>query len=146
MALFAVLLSLLTAAPSLAATAETEPNNSTAAATVVPLGTTISGSALSADLSDVVDRLHAESRQLNGGYLVEMKCLSAPYTFYVATAVDGERHMAVGMLMGLPEFLGGSAPSREVVERSLRSKKLETGSLITEGTIHPWLNFPVEAL
>ena len=51
-ALFAVLLSLLTAAPSLAATVETEPNNTTAAATVVPLGTTISGSTLSANFSD----------------------------------------------------------------------------------------------
>ncbi|MET4137496.1 hypothetical protein, partial [Pseudarthrobacter sp. PvP090] len=52
MAVFAVLLSLLTAAPSQAATAETEPNSSMATATVVPLGTTISGSALSASSSD----------------------------------------------------------------------------------------------
>ncbi|WP_217501043.1 hypothetical protein, partial [Arthrobacter sp. C9C5] len=51
-ALVAVLLTLLTAVPSLAATAETEPNNTTAAATVVPLGTTVSGSALSASSYD----------------------------------------------------------------------------------------------
>ena len=51
-ALFAVLLSLLTAAPSLAATAETEPNSTLATATVVPLGTTISGSTLSGSSSD----------------------------------------------------------------------------------------------
>jgi hypothetical protein len=51
-AVVAVLLSLFTAAPSLAATAETEPNTSTSTATVVPLGTTISGSTLSADSSD----------------------------------------------------------------------------------------------
>jgi hypothetical protein len=47
-----VFLSLFTAAPSQAATAETEPNNTMATATVVPLGTTISGSTLSAGYSD----------------------------------------------------------------------------------------------
>ncbi|WP_456509189.1 hypothetical protein [Arthrobacter sp. TE12231] len=47
-----MLLSLITAAPSLAATAEAEPNGTMATATVVPLGTTISGSTLSADFSD----------------------------------------------------------------------------------------------
>src|SRR6478752_631656 len=51
-ALFAVLLSLFTAAPSLAATSETEPNNTMATATVVPLGTTISGSILSGSSAD----------------------------------------------------------------------------------------------
>ena len=102
---------------------------------------------LSADLEAIVDGLQTESSQLQGGYLVEMKCQSAPYSFYVATAVDGERHLAVGMLSGLPEFLGGSAPSREVVERSLQAKTLESGmGAIVEGTAHPYLNFPVEAL
>ncbi|MGY3319436.1 hypothetical protein [Arthrobacter sp. TE12232] len=43
-----MLLSLITAAPSLAATSEGEPNGTMATATVVPLGTTISGSTLSA--------------------------------------------------------------------------------------------------
>ena len=51
-ALIAVLLSLLTAAPSLAATSETEPNGTMATATVVPLGSTVSGSALSAGSED----------------------------------------------------------------------------------------------
>jgi hypothetical protein len=102
---------------------------------------------LSADLEAVVDGLQEESGRLNGGYLVEMKCMSAPYSFYVATAVDGERHMAVGLLSGLPEFLGGSSPSREVVERSLSSRTIDTGmAAVAEGTVHPYLNFPVEAL
>ena len=52
MALFAVVLSLLTAAPSLAATAETEPNGTMATATVVPLGATVSGSTLSGRFED----------------------------------------------------------------------------------------------
>lgn len=99
------------------------------------------------DLEAVVDGLQSESSRLNGGYLVEMKCLSAPYSFYIATAVDGERHMAVGILSGLPEFLGGSTPSRQVVERSLKSTTLEVGTQgVTEGIAHPFLNFPVEAL
>ena len=99
------------------------------------------------DIERVVDGLLTESGQLRGGYLVEMTCLGAPYSFYVATAVDGERHMAVGLLSGLPEFLGGSAPSREVVERSLKSTKIDPGmEVVAEGIAHPWLNFPVEAL
>ena len=99
------------------------------------------------DLETVVNGLETESGRLNGGYLVEMKCLSAPYSFYIATAVDGERHMAVGILSGLPEFLGGSAVSREVVENSLKSTTLEVGTQsVAEGIAHPFLNFPVEAL
>jgi hypothetical protein len=99
------------------------------------------------DIERVIDGLYTESGRLNGGYLVEMKCMGAPYGFYVATAVDGQRHMAVGILSGLPEFLGGNAPSREVVERSLQSTTIDVGmEAITEGIVHPWLNFPVEAL
>ncbi len=102
---------------------------------------------LSADMGEVVDALARESSGLNGGYLVEMKCFGEPYGFYVATAVDGNRHMAVGMLSGLPEFLGGTSPSREIIERSLDSTKLEgTFGGIIEGTVHPYLNIPVESL
>lgn len=92
------------------------------------------------DLETVVQGLAKESRGLKGGYIVEMGCMSEPYSFYVATAQDGERQLAVGLLSGLPEFLGGHSPSREIVERSLQAKTLDAGMGAGDSNlIHPWI-------
>ena len=94
----------------------------------------------SADLDAVVKGLAKESRGLQGGYLVEMRCLSEPFGFYVATAADGDRQLAVGLMSGLPDFLGGTAPPREAVERNLKSIEIEADASLTDSNlVHPWI-------
>jgi hypothetical protein len=102
----------------------------------------------SGDLQGVVEGLGSEAgRGLAGGYLVSMRCLGDPWELYVATTTQQDRHVVVGMLTVLPEFLGGAAPSRDATTGRLRSITIQDTdqmSLVREGDVDPWLAIPVE--
>lgn len=86
---------------------------------------------------------------LGGGYLVRLDCERDPFRLYVATRERDGRHEVVGMTTLLPEVVGGDPPSRAVVAERLRSRALglsEASAPIVEGTVDPWLAFPVEEL
>ena len=100
------------------------------------------------DLQTIVDGLTREATAgLNDAYLVHMKCFGDPYHLWVATSTSEERYVVVGIMTRLPEYLGGTAPDREVVEGRLEGKKLGpvmVGS-IREGTVDSkWIPIPVE--
>ncbi|MCA9699311.1 MAG: hypothetical protein KC431_17430 [Myxococcales bacterium] len=101
------------------------------------------------DLSMVVDGLAKEANDgLSEGWLVHMTCYSDPYEIWVATAVEEERQVVVGMLTTLPSWLGGDTPSEELVEGRLRSRtpsSSRTLGVIREGTIDTyWVPIAIE--
>lgn len=102
------------------------------------------------DMNRVVDILTEEAREgLTGGFIVHMGCYGDPYEIFVATASQEERQVVVGMMTALPLFLGGTTPSREIVEGRLANPSFDgagaTLGVIREGTVDSaWLPFPVE--
>lgn len=101
------------------------------------------------DLGRVVDGLANEATEgLQGGYLVTMQCQAEPWQVYVATAIEGERHVVVGLMVDLPEFLGGDSAARDATSGRLRTIDLGTrpGAMapVDESRMDPWLPFPVE--
>ena len=102
-----------------------------------------------AQMAEILKGLADEARQgLSGGYFVTMECASAPYAVYVATAPHADHFVVAGMLMELPRYLGGEMASRDPQTgalfpmRTTRSKQTATSS--EEGSVHPWINIPVE--
>ena len=94
----------------------------------------------SGDLERVIKGLAEESRGLNGGYITQLECQRDPYVFYVATAVDGERQFAVGVMATLPQFLGGSDPDRRSLDESRRGVALEGNvAAIDEVIVDTWI-------
>lgn len=102
----------------------------------------------SGDLENVVSGLASEAAGgLKGGYLVSMRCQGAPYELYLATVTEEQRQVVVGVLTVLPEFLGGTAPSRDSTSGKLRSISLGTGgkmAVVSEGIVDTWIGIPVE--
>lgn len=101
------------------------------------------------DLDRVVRELGDQATaDLTGGYLVHLECSSDPHTLHAATIQDGERHIVVGMLSGLPRYLGGDTLSAEFVERRLNAKTLSRnrgiGVGVADTAVHPWINIPVK--
>ncbi len=101
------------------------------------------------DLEAVVDGLTQEAgRGLQDGYLIGMKCQSDPWRVYMATSKGEQRFIVVGMMMELPEFLGGDSVARDASSGRLRSINLgrnaTTMSTALEDTIHPWVPIPVQ--
>jgi len=101
------------------------------------------------ELGQVVDGLANEaSTGLQGGYLVTMQCQAEPWQVYVATAIESERQVVVGMMTTLPEFLGGDSAARDVTSGRLRTIELGTRpsamAPLDESRMDPWLPFPVE--
>ncbi len=102
----------------------------------------------SGELDRVVSGLAGEaSRGLSGGYLVSMRCQGEPFELYVATTTEREKQVVVGLLMVLPEFLGGAAPNRNATSGRLRSISLTEDSkmnVVQEGAVDAWVSIPVE--
>ncbi len=99
------------------------------------------------DLEAVVDQLSKEAGEgLSDGFLITMRCATDPDQLYVATTTQDERYIVVGMLMDLPEFLGGTAPSRDSSTGRLPTIVLDSGSVssVREGVVDPWIPIPVE--
>ncbi|NVB38625.1 hypothetical protein G6O69_12360 [Pseudenhygromyxa sp. WMMC2535] len=101
------------------------------------------------DLAAVVDALKGEVEDgLSDGWLVHMTCYGDPYEIWVATALEEERQVVVGMLTMLPPWLGGHQPSEEVVEGRLRTRTPSSSTtlgVVREGTIDSnWLPLAVE--
>jgi len=101
------------------------------------------------DLEVVVDGLVEEARRgLADGYLIGMRCQSDPWRVYMATSKGESRFIVVGMLMELPEFLGGDSPARDASSGRLRSihigRDSQTMSAAVENAIHPWVQIPVQ--
>jgi hypothetical protein len=103
----------------------------------------------SPDLQAIVDGLtHEANAGLADAYLVHMRCFDDPYHLWVATSTSEERYLVVGVMTRLPEYLGGTAPDREVVEGRLHGKNLGSvmrAGAIREGTVDSeWIPLPVE--
>jgi len=94
----------------------------------------------SEDLKRVVEGLSQESRGLNGGYITQMSCLREPHILYVATAVDGERQFAVGIMASLPQFLGGKDPDRRALDEARAGLTFGTTfGTAEEVSVDPWI-------
>lgn len=133
--------------------AECRADKATAFAELIPKLRSASESRLDAmglwrgDLEAVVDQLAKEAGEgLSDGFLITMRCATDPDRVYVATTTEEERFIVVGMLMELPEFLGGTAPSRDSSTDTLPTIVLDTGSVssVREGIVDPWIPIPVE--
>ncbi len=100
------------------------------------------------DLQRVTKGLVEEAHeQLGGGSLVRMDCRRDPYRLYVASRERNGQHAAVGMATLLPRFIDNEFQGREFVNERLHSRALGLSTAvapISEGMVHPWLQFPVE--
>jgi hypothetical protein len=104
---------------------------------------------LNGQMETIIQGLVAEATDgLNTGYFVTMECVNEPYATYVAAAEHENHYIVAGMMLELPDYLGGSRPirSRDTGEllpmRTGVSKATETSAV--EGTVHPWINIVVE--
>ncbi len=102
-----------------------------------------------AQMLSIVDRLEATaSAGLGDAYLVHMHCQADPHDLWVAATTEGDRYTVVGVMTGLPDYLGGDAPGREAVETRIQSTSL--GSVVGEGPVREgrvdsrWIPVPVE--
>lgn len=94
----------------------------------------------------LVEEAHEE---LSGGFLVRLDCRRDPFRLYVATRERDGRHAVVGLTTLLPAFIDAELPGRDLVAERLQSRSLGLAGVappIAEGTIDPWLAFPVEEL
>lgn len=92
----------------------------------------------------LVEEAHDE---LNGGFLVRLDCKRDPYRIYVATQERDGRHAVLGLTTMVPQVIEPEPPGREQVSERLRSRSLglnNASAPVDEGTISPWLRFPVE--
>lgn len=99
-------------------------------------------------LEQVIEGLAEEAhQQLDGGHLVEMQCRYDPHRLYVATTERAEQYQVVGMTTLLPRRFGGGQLDAQTVDDRLHSRSLGLAGAqapIIEGTVHPYLRFPVE--
>ena len=101
------------------------------------------------ELQQVVTGLSEEASDgLADGWLVHMTCYGDPYEIWIATTVEDERQVVVGMLTTLPGWLGGGGLDDERVEDRIKSRTLgasTTLSVINEGAVDSsWIPLPVE--
>ena len=104
---------------------------------------------LNGQMNTIIDGLVLEAKVgLDTGYFVTMECANEPYSTYVAAAQHDEHYIVAGMMLELPDYLGGSRPIRDrdtgelLPMRTGESRATETSSL--EGTVHPWINIVAE--
>ena len=104
---------------------------------------------LNGQMDSIIQGLVSEAKgDLNTGYLVTMECANEPYSAYVAAAEHDNHYIVAGMMLELPDYLGGSRTIRTrdtgalLPMRTGLSKATETSAV--EGTVHPWINILVE--
>ena len=100
------------------------------------------------DMQRVVAGLAQEAHDdLDSGALVRLDCHYDPFRLYVAVRESRGRYQVVGMLTLLPPALGGAPLDGAQVDERLHSVPLglsEAAAPVREGTVSPWLPFPVE--
>jgi hypothetical protein len=102
------------------------------------------------DLAQVVDGLRREAHdELDGGHLVRMSCTYDPFRVYLVTRAHDGTTSVVGMTTTLDPSFGGDLPQRKNVRTRLASDALGLGGAsapVLEGTVDPWMPFPLEDL
>lgn len=102
------------------------------------------------DLAAVVDDLRKQAHEeLDGGHLVRFSCTFDPYRVYVITRAHDGTTTVVGMTTMLDSAFGGDVPQRKNVRARLEGDSLglsRASAPVLEGTVDPWMPFPLEEL